>query len=106
MESSGCPSSGLTSVPQKSRAYRSPMPPQASEPKDPLAGEPFSFSTRANGEIQIRYHGTPVTILRGLAAERFTERIDGSDAAAAQQLMARATGNFKRGNERRSKRAD
>jgi hypothetical protein len=26
----------------------------------------------------------------------------GADAAAAQQLMARATGNFKRGNERRT----
>ncbi len=68
---------------------------------DPLAGEPFSFVTRADGTIVISYHGAPVTLLRGRSAERFATRMDGSDASAAQQLMARATGNFKRGNERR-----
>ena len=67
---------------------------------DPLAHEPFSYVTRADGTIVIRYHGAPVTLLRGRAADRFSTRMDGADAAAAQQLMARATGNFKRGNER------
>lgn len=69
---------------------------------DPLAGEPFSFVTRADGSIVIRYHEAPVTLLRGRTAERFVRRIDAADAAAAQQLMARVTGNFKRGNERAS----
>jgi hypothetical protein len=68
---------------------------------DPLADEPFSYLTRADGTIVIRYHGAPVTLLRGRAADRFSTRMDGADASAAQQLMARATGNFKRGNERR-----
>ena len=68
---------------------------------DPLADEPFSFLTRADGTIVIRYHGAPVTLLRGRAADRFTSRLDDADAAGAQQLMARATGNFKRGNEPR-----
>jgi hypothetical protein len=72
---------------------------------DPLAGEPFSFATRADGTIVIRYHDAPVTLLRGRSAERFTARVAGADAAAAQQLMARATGNFKRGNERAGKRS-
>jgi hypothetical protein len=66
----------------------------------PLGDEPFSYLTRADGTIVIRYHGAPVTLLRGRAADRFSTRMDGADAAAAQQLMARATGNFKRGNER------
>ena len=70
---------------------------------DPLADQPFSYLTRADGTIVIRYHGAPVTLLRGKAADRFTTRLDGSDAAGAQQLMARATGNFKRGNERRAR---
>ena len=74
------------------------------EKPDPLAGEPFSSSTRSDGSIVIRYHEAPVTILRGRAAERFTVRMAGADAAAAQQLMARATGNFKRGNERGNER--
>ena len=62
---------------------------------------PFSYVTRADGSIVISYHAAPVTILRGRAAERFSARVDGAAEPAAQQLMARATGNFKRGNERR-----
>jgi hypothetical protein len=69
---------------------------------DPLAGEPFSFLERADGSIVIRYHTAPVTLLRGKAADRFMTRMSTADAAAAQQLMARATGTIKRGNERRS----
>ena len=68
--------------------------------KDPLADEPFSYLTRADGTIVIRYRGAPVTLLRGRAADRFTTRVGDIDTAGAQQLMARATGNVKRGNER------
>ena len=71
---------------------------------DPLASEPFSFHTRADGTIVIQYHAAPVTLLRGKAADRFSARIAGADPQAAQQLMARATGQFKRGNERTAKR--
>ncbi|MGH2446663.1 MAG: hypothetical protein ACRDGD_11605 [Candidatus Limnocylindria bacterium] len=71
---------------------------------DPLGDEPFSYVSRSDGAIVIRYHAAPVTLLRGRAAERFTTRMAGADAAAAQQLMARATGNFKHGNERAGKR--
>ncbi len=67
---------------------------------DPLADQPFSWLTRADGTIVIRYHRAPVTILRGRAAEQFATRIALADDAAAQQLMARVTGNFRRGNER------
>ena len=72
---------------------------------DPLADEPFTHLSRADGTILIRYRGAPVTILRGQAAERFASRMSGADRPAAQQLMARATGNFKRGNERAGKQA-
>jgi hypothetical protein len=67
---------------------------------DPLDDEPFSFVARADGSVVIRYHTAPVTLLRGKAAARFMTRITGADAAGAQQLMARATGQFRRGNER------
>jgi hypothetical protein len=69
---------------------------------DPLADQPFSYLPRADGAIVIRYHAAPVTLLRGQAAARFATRVAEADPAAAQQLMARATGNFKRGNERRA----
>ena len=74
------------------------------EKPDPLAGRPFSYATRADGSILISYRAAPVTILRGRAAERFAARLDDTDDGAAQQLMARATGNFKRGNERNAGR--
>ena len=67
---------------------------------DPLAGEPFSFVVRADGSVVISYHTAPVTLLRGKAAARFMTRVSGTDPLGAQQLMARATGQFKRGNER------
>ena len=57
-------------------------------------------TTRADGAVVIAYHGAPVTILRGNAAARFAGRVADADPEAAQQLTARATGNFKRGNER------
>jgi hypothetical protein len=65
---------------------------------------PFSYATRADGSVVISYHAAPVTILRGKSAARFSTRMADADADAAQQLMARATGNFKRGNERRGSR--
>jgi hypothetical protein len=80
-------------------------PPQAPDPGDPLASLPFSYARRADGTIVIRYHDAPVTLLRGRAAERFSGRLETLDEIGAQQLMARATGNFKRGNERVGKRA-
>ena len=69
-------------------------------PEDPLASEPFSWLNRADGAIVIHYHDAPVTLLRGKEAERFAARMSGAEGPTAQQLMARATGNFKRGNER------
>ena len=67
---------------------------------DPLANKPFSYAARADGSIVIRYQTAPVTLLRGKAADRFMTRMATADAAGAQQLMARTTGNFKHGNER------
>jgi hypothetical protein len=41
-----------------------------------------------------------VTTLRGAAAERLIGKLHGADEDEAQHLLARATGNYKRGNER------
>ena len=71
--------------------------------RDPLADEPFNYLARSDGSVVIRYRGAPVTLLRGKAATRFLTRMDRADGYAAQQLMARVTGNFKRGNERDGK---
>ena len=63
--------------------------------------EGFSWSQRKNGDVVIAHHGRSVTTLRGTRAERFVAEVDEQDA---QQLMARLTGNYKRGNERDARR--
>ena len=60
----------------------------------------YPFRERKDGGVRIAYRGRVVTTLAGRVAARFIARAEGADAEAQQQLMARATGNFKRGNER------
>ncbi len=58
----------------------------------------FSFERRKNGDVVISHRGRFATVLRGKRADRFLARLT---EANSQDLMARATGNYKRGNERR-----
>ena len=60
----------------------------------------FDYRTTKDGQVFISYHGRDVTTLRGGAAERFLERVGAAGKRDAQMVMAKATGNFKRGNER------
>jgi hypothetical protein len=61
----------------------------------------FSWRATKDGRIRISRDGRVVTSLAGEAAARFRSHAKGADFEAQQQLMARATGNYKRGNERR-----
>lgn len=63
----------------------------------------FRFRTRKNGDIDLLHRGRIATTLRGRDAQAFLAAVEGSDAAGSQQLMARITGNYKRGNERRAR---
>jgi hypothetical protein len=67
---------------------------------DGLEDRPFAWLRRGD-EVHIAYRGRPAAVLRRAAAERFLARVASLDEDGAQQLMARVTGNFKRGNERR-----
>lgn len=60
----------------------------------------FSYRITKDGRVFISWHGRQVTILKGREAAKFAAAIESADAEQAQLLMARATGNFKRGNER------
>jgi ferredoxin len=50
--------------------------------------------------VLISWRGRQVVVLAGTKAKWFLERAEGATAAKLQLLLARATGNFKRGNER------
>ena len=66
--------------------------------------DPTGFSYRAtrDGLVSISHHGRVVTHLRGAAAVSFLSFAGGASEQAMQHRMARVTGNYKRGNERRS----
>lgn len=59
----------------------------------------FSYRSLKTGAVEIRHHGRLAATLRGTEAADFIAEVEAGEAADAQQLMARLTGNFKRGNE-------
>lgn len=65
-----------------------------------LLNDPFGYRITKSGEVHVSRGGRTVTLIRGAAAERLAAGL-GRDPVQDQQLLARATGNYKRGNERR-----
>ncbi len=62
---------------------------------------PTGFSYAQRGEdIVISHHGKVATTLRGQRAAEFLAQVETGDA---QELMARLTGNYRRGNERQAR---
>jgi len=68
-----------------------------------LEEEPFSYKASKDQKIFIFWHDKQVMILKGNEAERFLAKIKAAEPAEAQLLMAKITGNFKRGNEKLAK---
>ncbi len=60
----------------------------------------FAWTRTKDGQVRISHRGRLVTTLAGPRAARFVARASDASDVAAQQLMARATGNYKHGNER------
>jgi hypothetical protein len=60
----------------------------------------FAYKRSGDGEVAISRQGRVVTVLCGRAAHDFLAEVEGAPMGAQQQAMARATGNYKRGNER------
>jgi hypothetical protein len=60
----------------------------------------FSYRATKDEKVFISWNGRTVTTLSGPKARRFLAEAERADAEGEQLLMARATGNFKRGNER------
>lgn len=63
-----------------------------------MASAPSGFDFVEVGDrVEIRHHGRLAATLRKAAARKFLADVERRDP---QQLMARVTGNYKRGNER------
>jgi hypothetical protein len=60
----------------------------------------FSWRETKDGRVRISRSGRVVATLGGEAARSFLSRAKDADEEAVQHLLAGATGNYKRGNER------
>lgn len=63
----------------------------------------FSYQVTKDGRVLIYWYEKQVKTLAGAEAQRFLSRIDGLEGKGAQLVLAKITGNFKRGNERRNR---
>lgn len=68
-----------------------------------LDEEVFSYQSTKDKKVFIFWHDKRVKTLTGVEAEHFLHKMDEVDDYEAQLLMAKLTGNFKRGNERRER---
>jgi hypothetical protein len=59
--------------------------------------EGFDYHVRADGSVIITHRGRSATTVRGGRAAAFLAEVEHGDA---QEVMARWTGNYRRGNER------
>lgn len=59
----------------------------------------FDYVLRGD-DVVIRHHGQVATTLRGARARTFLDEVSDQDP---QELMARVTGNYRRGNERQAR---
>lgn len=60
----------------------------------------FTFRSKKSGEVEILHRGKLASTLRGTDAMDFITELESGEFVDGQQLMARVTGNYKRGNER------
>lgn len=69
-----------------------------------LTEDVFSYRITKDHKALIYWHNKLVMTLKDDKARKFMTRIDGLSSHEAQLVMAKITGNFKRGNERHRSR--
>ncbi|CAN5856421.1 hypothetical protein BH11MYX3_BH11MYX3_34140 [soil metagenome] len=75
-------------------------PPRASSPRRTLV-EREAFDVQCTRDkVLIKFRGRIVRTITGSDADEIRAAVASGDDAAVQLLVARKTGNFKRGNER------
>lgn len=72
-------------------------------PQNKLQDRPFSCQQFKNGKISICWKDKEVMLLNGKKAAKFSSQMKDATDFEAQMIMAKITGNFKRGNEREAK---
>jgi hypothetical protein len=73
----------------------------ASDQRGRLVSDPFDYRIAKDGAVIGSRGGRPVTMVGGSDAGRLAAALQRADDSMTQLLLARITGNYKRGNERR-----
>ncbi len=60
----------------------------------------FDYQITKDKRVLLFWYGKHIKTLAGKEAQKFIDKIDQLDEVEAQLLLAKVTGNFKRGNER------
>ena len=70
-----------------------------------LDEEPFAYQITKNSTVLISYEGKKIMIVKGKDAERLSAKLAAAegDKKQVQLVLAKATGNFKHGNEKMGK---
>lgn len=70
-----------------------------------LSEEPFTYQTTKKGTVVIYFNGKQIKIIKDSEAENLLRKIKEveGNVTEVQLLLAKITGNFKRGNERTGK---
>ncbi len=69
---------------------------------DVLKDNPFSYKS-SKEKVLISYEGKMIMVLKGKKAEALLKKIVGKSGIEEQLILAKITGNFKRGNEKQNK---
>lgn len=69
-----------------------------------LDEEPFSYKVVKDNKVFIYWNDKQVSILRDKVSDRFLTKMRNASIKDAQLIMAKITGNFKRGNEKDNKK--
>ena len=66
-----------------------------------LNADPFSYRVTKDGRVRVDRGARTVATVAGQRADRLARNLAAASPEGVQDLLARATGNYRRGNERR-----
>ncbi|WP_136708765.1 hypothetical protein [Agromyces sp. H66] len=72
----------------------------ASDERRRLVADPFDYRVTRQGGVIVSRGGRAVMTVGGHAAVRLVAALQRADDSQVQHLLARASGNYRRGNER------
>ena len=72
----------------------------ASDERGRLTADPFDYRVTKMGGVIVSQGGRAVMTVGGRSAAQLVAVLERANDSQAQQLLARASGNYRRGNER------